>query len=122
MLLGLGLALLGVALYVVQISLERLMAPWYLPAFALLGVILVARSLWRRRTLWRILALAAVVLLAAAEIAMLVALRLPAYTGPVAAGKTFPVFETKKADGTAFTNRDLVGDQTSALVFFRGRW
>jgi hypothetical protein len=122
MLLGLGLALLGVALYVVQISLERLMAPWYLPAFALLGVILVGRSLWKRRTIWRILALAAVVLLAGGEIAMLVALRLPAYTGSIAAGKTFPAFQTKRADGTAFTQRDLVGEQASAMVFFRGRW
>jgi hypothetical protein len=124
LLLGIGLALLGVGLYVMQISLQRLMAPWYMPVLAVLGVFLVALSLRERRTVWRVLSLLAVVALAAAEIALLFAMRLPAYTGSIAAGKAFPTFEARLADGrgSAFTQQDLLGDQTNALVFFRGRW
>jgi hypothetical protein len=122
MLLGLGLAVLGVVAYVVQFSLQRLMLPWYTPALALLGVVLVVMSLWQRRTLWRVLALLAVVLLAGAELAVLQALRLPSYSGPLAVGRPFPAFEAKQADGTPFTQDDLTGDRHNVLVFFRGRW
>ena len=122
LLLGLGLAVLGVAAFVVQISLQRLMLPWYMPALALLGVVLVVMSLWRRRTLWRVLALLVVVLLAGAELAFLNAMRLPPYAGPIAVGRPFPSFEAKQADGTPFTQDDLPGDRHHVLVFFRGRW
>ncbi len=122
LLLGLGLAVLGVAAYVVQISLERLMTPWYVPILASLGVVLVAMSLLERRTIWRVFALLAVVVLVGAECAFLYALRLPPYTGPIAEGRPFPAFETRRADGTAFTHRDLAGDRSNVLVFFRGRW
>jgi hypothetical protein len=122
LLLGLGLAVLGVVAYVVQISLQRLMLPWYMPALALLGVVLVVMSLWQRRTLWRVLALLAVVLLAGAELAVLHAMRLPSYAGPIAVGRPFPAFEAKQADGTPFTQNDLTGDRDSVIVFFRGRW
>ena len=60
--------------------------------------------------------------LAGAEGAFLAALRLPAYTGPVAAGRPFPAFATIRADGTPFTQSDLEGDQDTVMVFFRGRW
>jgi hypothetical protein len=119
---GLGLAVLGVAAYAVQLSLRRLMLPWYMPAAALLGVALVAVSLWRRRTVWRGLALVVVVLLAGFEFMALDATRLPPYTGPIAEGRPFPAFEAKRADGTPFTQGDLIGDQHHAIVFFRGRW
>src|SRR5262245_12342318 len=122
LLLGLGFAVLGVVAYVVQISLERLTFPWYMPALALLGVVLVVTSLWQRRTLGRVLALVAVVLLAGAELAALYAMRLPPYVGPIAVGRPFPAFETKRADGTPFTQDDLTGDRHHVLVFFRGRW
>ena len=122
LLLGLGLALLGVAAYAIQISLQRLMMPWYLPTLATVGLVLIVASLWERRTVWRILALVAVMLLAGAEWAFLYATRLPPYTGPIAVGRPFPSFETSRADGTPFTQRDLAGDQNSVLVFFRGRW
>ena len=105
-----------------QISLQRLLTPWYMPVLASLGVVLVAVSLSEKRTVWRSVALLAVVLLAGAEIAFLYAVRLPAYTGPIAEGRPFPAFETKRPDGTPFTQRDLVSDRTSVLVFFRGRW
>ena len=119
---GLGLALLGVVGYVVLFSLENLKYPWYMPAMALLGVALVLTSLAKRRTIWRMLALVAVVLLAGLELAFLYAVRLPAYTGPIAVGRRFPAFEAKRADGTPFTQADLAGDQHHVLVFFRGRW
>ena len=120
--LGLGLAVLGVAGYAAQLSLGRLMLPWYMPAAALLGVVLVVASLRKRRTVWRWLALVAVVLLSGAELAALNAMRLPSYAGPIAAGRPFPAFEARRADGTPFTQDDLTGDQHHVLVFFRGRW
>ena len=119
---GLVLAVSGVAAFAVQLALRRLMLPWYMPAAALLGVALVAASLWERRTVWRALALFAVVLLAGFEIMALNAMRLPPYTGPIAVGRPFPSFEARRADGTPFTQDDLIGEQHSALVFFRGRW
>ncbi len=122
LLLGLGLGVLGVVAYVVQFSLERLMLPWYTPTLAALGVVLVVMSLWERRTVWRVFALLAVVLLTGAELALLYAMRLPPYTGPIEVGRPFPAFEARRADGTPFTDRDLAGDRNNVLVFFRGRW
>jgi FtsH-binding integral membrane protein len=122
LLLGLGLAGLGVAGYVVQISLQRLMAPWYMPVLATLGVVLVMISLREKRTFWRVFALLGIGLLAAGEWGILFAFRLPAYTGPVTVGRPFPAFETSRADGTLFTQSNLTGDRNSVLVFFRGRW
>jgi hypothetical protein len=122
MLAGLGLAVLGVAAYAIQLALQRLMLPWYMPTAALLGVALVGASLWKRRTVWRVLALVVVVLLAGFEFMALNAMRLPPYAGPIAMGRPFPAFEARRADGTPFTQNDLIGDQHHALVFFRGRW
>src|SRR5919112_152763 len=81
LLLGLGLAVVGVVAYLVQLKLQRLTFPWYMPALALLGVVLVIASLWEKRTVWRVLALVAVVLLAGFELTALNAMRLPPYTG-----------------------------------------
>ena len=120
--LGLGLPVLGLVGYAVQIANQRLTAPWYLPLLASLGVVFLVLALWQARTVWRVLALLLVLLLAGAGWAFLLALRLPAYTGPVAAGQPFPAFTTTRADGTPFTQRDLEGDQDNMLVFFRGRW
>jgi hypothetical protein len=122
LLLGLGLAVLGVVAFVVQIARQQLMAPWYMPILALLGVVLIVISLLERRTIWRVFGLVAVVLLVGAEWAFLYAVRLPPYTGPIAVGRPFPAFETRQVDGTPFTQRDLAGDRNNALVFFRGRW
>jgi hypothetical protein len=121
--LGLGLAVLGVIAYAVQFKAQHLTTPWYMPIAATLGVVFLAVSLWKRRTVWRVLALLLVVLLAGAEWTfLLVLMRLPQYTGPVAVGQPFPAFATVRADGTSFTERDLEGDQNSVFVFFRGRW
>jgi hypothetical protein len=119
---GLGLAHLGVAAYVVQISLQRLMAPWYMPILASFGVVLVIISLLERRTVWRALALLAVVVIACAGWAFLYGGRLPRYAGPIVVGRPFPAFETKRADGKPFAERDLAGENNNVLVFFRGRW
>ena len=105
-----------------QISAQRLTAPWYMPCAATLGAALLVVSLWRKRTVWRMLALLLVVLLAGAEWTFLLATRPPAYTGPVAEGRPFPAFATARADGTPFTQADLAGDKNNVLVFFRGRW
>jgi hypothetical protein len=122
LLLGLGLAVLGVVAFIVQTLLGRLMVPWYMPVLASLGVGLVIVSLGERRTIWRVLALTAVMLLAGAEWAILYAIRLPPYTGPITVGRPFPAFETTRADGTPFAQSNLAGDQNNVLVFFRGRW
>jgi hypothetical protein len=122
--LGLGLLIpaLGVGGLFVQMAMQRLLTPWYLPAAGTLGVVLLAVALWKARSVWRVLALVLVVLLAGAEWAMMAAMRLPAYTGPVAAGQTFPEFTTVRADGTPFTQRDLEGASDNVLVFYRGHW
>jgi hypothetical protein len=122
MLLGLGLAALGIAAYAVRLWLHRLSVPWYMPAMALVGAILVAVSLREKRTVWRVLALIVVAALGGFEVMALNAMRLPPYTGPVAVGRPFPAFEARLADGTPFTQADLAGDRHTALVFFRGRW
>ena len=120
--LGLGIAVGGIIGYVVQLAMQRLTTPWYLPASATLGVLLLAVALWQARSVWRILGLILVLLFAGAEWAFVLGARVPRYEGPVAAGQSFPAFETKRADGTAFTQKDLVGDLTNVLVAFRGRW
>jgi hypothetical protein len=122
MLLGLGLAALGIAAYVLQLWLRRLSVPWYMPAAALLGAALVAASLRESRSAWRILALVVVLILGGLEVMALNSMRLPRYTGPVAVGKPFPAFEAKLADGSPFTRASLAGDRATAMVFFRGRW
>src|SRR5947209_7693738 len=116
--LGLVLPTLGVIGYAVQLARRHLTTPWYMPVLATLGVICLAAAVWQARSVWRWLALVLVVLLTGAEWAMLLAMRLPAYAGPVAAGQPFPDFTTKRADGTSFTQRDLHGERDSVLVFF----
>jgi hypothetical protein len=120
--LGLLLAFAGIAGYVVQLRFQRLTAPWYLPIAATVGVIFILISLRQQRTIWRWLALLFVCLIAGCEWSFLLLTRLPAYTGPLAIGKPFPVFETVRADGSPFTQDDLKAGQATAMVFFRGRW
>ena len=122
LLLGLGCAVLGILAYVVQIGLERLSSPWYMPALGVLGVVSVGMSLRQKPTVWRVSALIVVALFAAAECGLLFAFRLPPYTGPIVLGRPFPAFETARADGRPFLQADLAGDRNSVLVFFRGRW
>jgi hypothetical protein len=120
--LGLVLPLVGVIGYAAQLATHRLTAPWYLPVLATLGVASLVVALWERRNVWRVLALLPALLVAAGSWALLLGDRVPAYTGPVSAGQSFPAFATKRADGSPFTERDLEGNQDNVLVFFRGRW
>ncbi|HEV3345072.1 MAG TPA: hypothetical protein VG125_32145 [Pirellulales bacterium] len=120
-LLGVGLAVGGVAAYATQVAMHRLTMPWYLPLTATLGALAIVVSLWQRRGVGRAIALGLVLLLAVGEWGFVLGTRLPAYSGPVAIGKPFPHFSTTRADGTSFTQNDLAGQDT-ALVFFRGRW
>lgn len=120
---GIGLAVLGVALTVVQYSLKQLIVPWYLPALTTLGVILLLGSVVRRRGVARIVTLVLIGALAGAEWYFLVSLsKLPAYQGPARTGQKMPAFQTTRADGRPFTDRDLQEGQTTVMVFFRGRW
>lgn len=119
---GLVVAVCGVVVFSVRMSRQHLTFPWYMPALAALGVALIAVSLWRRRTIWRVLALVLVASLLTLELLGLYAVRLPAYAGPIAVGQPFPAFETRRADGTRFTQDDLMGGRHHVLVFFRGRW
>ena len=119
---GLVLVALGIIGYAVQIWMQRLTTPWYMPILATFGAMLVIASVWQKRTLWRILSMVLVVLIAGLEWASLLAVRVPPYEGPVEVGHAFPTFTTTRADGTPFTERDLAGGQNHVLVFFRGRW
>src|SRR4051794_526931 len=83
---GMAVAALGLIAYIVQVSMGRLTTPWYLPVSATLGVILIVASLRHKRGLWRTLALLLVLLLAGFEWMFVLALRLPAYSGPIAVG------------------------------------
>ena len=120
--LGLGLPVVALLGYVAQMWAQRLVAPWYLPLAATLGLVLLAVALWQARTVWRVLALLLVLLFTGAGWTFLLSSRLPTYAGPVAVGQPFPEFTTARADGTPFARRDLEGDEDAVLVFFRGRW
>jgi hypothetical protein len=120
--IGLAVGVLGIVGYVVQLWMQRLSTPWYLPISATLGVLLIVASMRRARSAWRVFALVLVVLLAVAEWRFVQKSHLPAYVGPLAAEQSFPPFATSRADSTPFTRRDLEGDENSLFVFFRGRW
>ena len=124
--LGVFCAILGPLVYVGQISQSWLTTPWYAPALATLGTLLVVLALGRRRSVWRFLALGLVLLLTGFQWFFITSARLPAYAGPVAAGEPFPDFRAARDDGNSFaqsfTAADLKGDKDTVLVFFRGHW
>jgi hypothetical protein len=122
LLLGLACPVLGLLLYILQLSAQRLFTPWYMPALSLIGLVLVFLAIRRRRVMWRRLAFLLVALILGAQVAFLVMLRLPAYNGPLEIGQPFPAFQTLRADDSPFTQADLPGPQNTVLVFFRGRW
>jgi hypothetical protein len=99
-----------------------LITPWYAPLLGTLGVALIVLALMRLRSFWRWTAVVIFTLLVAFQWWALLAMRTPAYTGPVKDGQPFPAFATTLADGSAFTRADLEGDQNTVMVFFRGHW
>ena len=120
---GVILFVLGPVIYFVQILARQLWTPWYLPALASLGVLLMVLSVRQRRGILRIAGLVCFVALCGLEwYALLVATKTPAYTGPAQVGRNLPAFTAARADGRAFSNNDLASGTRSVLVFFRGRW
>jgi len=99
-----------------------LITNWYGPILGTLGLALIILALIRSRSIWRWTAVVIFTLLAGFQWWALFAMGLPAYTGPVKGGQTFPAFATTLADGSAFTQADLQGDQNTVMVFFRGHW
>jgi hypothetical protein len=121
---GLGACVLGVGLMIAQFSLKRLdFVPWYAPALATVGALLLAVAFLRRPGVLRGLVLLLVVVLAGYLWFVLAgAGQLPAYNGPARAGERVPEFRTTLADGRPFTDADLRDGSRRAMVFFRGRW
>jgi len=123
--LGIGACLIGIAVFFVQFRLKMLFTPWYIPALATVGAVLLIVSVARRRTIARLVAMVLILLLAGFEwYAFASLLRLPEYHGPARAGQPLPAFSATFADGHAFTDADLRDRDGSrrAMVFFRGRW
>ena len=123
LLLGVFVALAGPVLMILLTFVAKiLITNWYGPLLGTLGVALIVLALMRSRSIWRWTALVIFTLLAGFGWWALFAMRLPDYTGPVKDGQTFPAFATTLADGSAFTQDDLKGDQNTVMVFFRGHY
>lgn len=123
LLLGVFLALAGPVLMIsLMFAAKILTAPWYAPLLGTLGVALIILSLMRSRSLWRWTAVVIFTLFVAFQWYALLAMRTPAYTGPVKAGQPFPAFATTLADGSSLTQDDFKGGHNTVMVFFRGHW
>src|SRR5262249_34572557 len=121
--LGVFLAVAGPVLMMsLTFAAKILITPWYAPVLGTVGVALIILALTRRRSIWRWTAVVIFTLLVGFEWWALLAMRLPVYNGPVKNGEPFPAFATTLADGSAFTQDDLKGDQNTVMVFFRGHW
>jgi hypothetical protein len=121
--IGVLAAIAGVVVYQFQMNAGLLTTPWYAPALATLGTVLILVSLLRRFSAWRLAALLLIGALTAGEWWFLVSYsKVPDYSGPVEKGKPFPEFSAALADGTVFTQDSLKGDQDTIMVFFRGHW
>jgi hypothetical protein len=120
--LGVGLGLLGEALYLVQVFLlKQLVTPWYLPIMATAGALLVLISVRQRLTWARMVGLVLLALFGGFQWYFLLSIsRLPEYKGPVQAEKKIPPFTTTLADGKPFTEKDLEKGTPTGLVFYRG--
>jgi hypothetical protein len=120
---GIAIFVLGVTVAVVQYAvLKLLIEPWYLPASATIAAVLLLCSLAQRRTVTRIIALVLLTALAGFEWLMLTTwTALPDYAGPHRGAK-FPPFQTVRADGRSFSDKDLQDGKPHVLVLFRGRW
>ena len=123
LLFGVFLAVAGPVLNILlMFAAKILITPWYAPLLGTLGVALIILAIMRSRSIWRWTAVVIFTLFVGFQWWALLAMRLPAYTGPVKDGQPFPAFATTLADGSAFTQADLQGDQHTVMVFFRGHW
>ena len=118
--------LLVVGVYVVNMLLmfaaKILITAWYGPIVGTLGLVLIILALMRSRSIWRWTVVVIFTLFVSFQWLALLAMGLPAYTGPVEDGQPFPAFATTLANGTAFTQDDLKGERNTVMVFFRGHW
>ncbi len=120
---GIVVGLLGIPLYVVQFQMGMFTVPWYQPALAALGVLLLLGAVARRRSITRLIALVLVAAFAGLDSYFVVSMsKLPSYEGPARVGQKMPAFRTVKADGTPFTEKELQSGKFNVLVFNRGRW
>src|SRR5262249_10522556 len=119
--LGVFLAVAGpVLMMLLTFAAKILTTPWYAPILGTFGVALIVLALKRSRSIWRWTAVVVFTLFVGFQWYALLAMRLPAYTGPVKDGEPFPAFATTLADGSTFTQNHLKGDQNTVMVFFRG--
>ena len=120
---GIMLALSGVAIYALQLQVRVLITPWYAPILATTGLLFVVTSLMQSRSIWRYTAAGLLALFAAGQWAMLFGpMSAPAYTGSAQAGRPFPAFTTTLANGSTFTQENFKGNLDTVMLFFRGRW
>jgi hypothetical protein len=120
--LGLGLCALGIAGFMAQFALNIPKTPWYSPALATIGALLLLLSLARRFTIPRVLGLLLVAGFAGLQWYFFgVMMKLPDYKGPEP-GRPVPAFAATLADGKTLQDSDLRDGKRSVLVFFRGRW
>jgi hypothetical protein len=113
----------GPALFWLQLRLEYLELPWYMPILLTAGVVLMALSAWQRGGVWRpVLVIPAGLLCGLLWFQMLLSRQEPPYTGPAQAGAKMVPFTTTLADGREFTQDDLAKGRPTVLLFFRGRW
>lgn len=123
LLLGVLLAIAGPVLNVVlMFGAKILITPWYVPILGTLGLALIFVALMRSRSIWRWAAVVLVTLIVDFGWFAVLAMRTPAYTGPVKDGQPFPAFTSTLADGSTITQDDLKRDQNTVMVFFRGHW
>ena len=123
LLLGVFLAVAGpVVMILLMFAAKILITPWYAPLLGTLGVALIILALMRSRSIWRWTVVVIITVFVGFQWWALLAMRTPAYTGPVKDGEPFPAFATTLADGASFTQHDLKGDQNTVMVFFRGHW
>jgi hypothetical protein len=126
--IGVLLFVAGPVISFLQIQRAVLKKPWYVPALATVGLLFLAVSLTRRRSIPRVIGFALLAVVCGLEWFMiLVAARSSAYTGPATVGQPLPAFVTTRADSTPFSDKDLaaeksLGDKGTILLFFRGRW
>src|SRR5262245_159252 len=91
--LGVLLFVLGPVLYAIQFNMNRLTAPWYAPALASVGLLLLVISVARRPGIIRIVLTVLFALVCAFEwFMLLVATRTPTYAGPATVGARIPAF------------------------------
>ena len=126
--LGIGVACIGLLHYVsVLWSGMSLRVPWYVPAFAAAGGIVMAYGAWPQGLRRRLLAAGTILAAILGFVYLAVATRVPPYRGP-AVGLACPEFTTRDARGQPVTRADLLpgaggkGHTLTALVLFRGSW